>query len=379
MRILQLVTSTQRRGAEVFAAQLAEVLHGRGHHVSTLALQSRGHDTDLPFDTVSGPRFGPRALSRLVKESRSHDVVVAHGGSTLAPVAFAARVARRPFVYRNIGDPAYWAARRGARLRVGAPLRTAAHVMALYDSAAKFLVEHYGLDRRRVTVARNAVDPRRFTAKDPAATAAARTSLGIPSDARVVGYLGALSSEKRPGIALDLATSLEDVVVVVAGTGPLRDELERRTRDELGSLDGRVRLVGEVTEPTEVLAAMDVLIIPSRTEGIPGVLVEAALTGTPVVATDVGGVGETVRALGCGEAFAVDDLSGFVSGVRRVLDEPGSYLADRAVVIASHGLEAIADIWESVLTEVTTPDTVDLRHLRVVPAGHPRGHRLDGR
>ena len=59
--------------------------------------------------------------------------MVSHGGSTLAPVALCSRIARRPFVYRNIGDPVYWGQVRGANLRVGLPLRAASHVVALYD------------------------------------------------------------------------------------------------------------------------------------------------------------------------------------------------------------------------------------------------------
>src|SRR5690606_32508623 len=77
MRLLQVTSSTQRRGAEVFAAQLAEGLTAEGLTVTTVALS--GPDGPLGFDVIRTPRFDPRTVRELARRIRAHDVVLAHG------------------------------------------------------------------------------------------------------------------------------------------------------------------------------------------------------------------------------------------------------------------------------------------------------------
>lgn len=352
MRILQVTTTSRRRGAEVFASQLAEAMQDRGHEVVTVALEPPGARGPLGFAAVGNPRRQPAAWWRLVRLLRAADVAVAHGGSTLQPLALAAWVARRPFVYRNIGDPSYWGATRAAQMRVGLPLRRAAAVLALYDRARDYMVDRYGLDPAGVVVAPNAVDPSGFPMRTAATRAAARRSLGIGDDRVVLGYLGNLSAEKRPRWALETAEALTGSAVVIAGDGPLRGELEEQA-PRLGERDGTpaCRILGPVDDPAAFLAALDVLLLPSATEGIPGVLLEAALVGVPVVATDVGGVGEVVAAIGGGTA-PVGDLRGFVDMARRVAADPGGYAADRDAVLGRHGIDEVTDIFEGVLREI---------------------------
>ena len=86
-----------------------------------------------------------------------------------------------------------------------------------------------------------------------------------------------------------------------------------------GASSDMCRIIGQVVDPERFLSALDVLLLPSVTEGIPGVLLEAALVGVPTVATDVGGVADTMRTVDAGRCVAADDLSGFVTAVRSVL------------------------------------------------------------
>ena len=352
MRILQVTTTSRRRGAEVFASELARSLVGRGHTVSTAALETPAAHGPLDFDAVGNPRRRPASIRRLAELTSEADVALAHGGSTLQPVALAASLARRPFVYRNIGDPSFWGTARGASLRIGLPLRRAAAVLALYEGARDYMVRRYRLDPDRVTVAPNAVDPAGFPERTAESRERERERLGIHNNRVVLGYLGSLSSEKRPQWALDAAAAIPDSVLLVVGDGPLRSDLERGA-SRLGDRDGvpACRLVGAVERPDSFLAALDVLLLPSATEGIPGVLLEAALVGVPTVATDVGGVGEVVAAVG-GVTAPVDGKQEFIELVKQVGTDPAAHAADRQAVLSRYGIEAVTDTYEEVLLHV---------------------------
>lgn len=348
-----MVFSSRRRGAEVFASQLGDELIGRGHAISTISLEPRSDDYDLPFELLSTPGRGPRAIAELGRRARGHDVLIAHGGSTLLPVFAAAVLARRPFVYRNIGDPSYWGRTRAAQVRIGLPLRMAAQVIALYPGAAQYMNERYRIAHNRLTVAPNAVEVGRFAARTPSQRSAARAELGLGADQLVLGYLGNLSDEKRPDWAFKVLREIDTASLIIAGDGPLRTDLEQEARS-LGSR-GRApacQLLGSVADPQRFLAAIDVLLLPSATEGIPGVLVEAALVGVPTVATDVGGVRNTMEAMNAGRCVAPNDFAGFVSAVRAVSSDPDSFLPDRSVAIERHAIERVADVWEDVLHRI---------------------------
>src|SRR5690606_36249659 len=292
----------------------------------------------------------------------AHDVVLAHGGSTLQPVALAARRAGRPLVYRTIGDPRYWGTRPLARLRVGLPLRTAAHVVALYGGAAEYVRGRYGVAPSRVAVVPNAIEPDRFPLANAAPRARSRERLGLPGGVPLVGHLGALSPEKRPQEVLELATRIEGAHVVLAGDGPLRAELAARA-----SGLPTVHLLPVQTDPAAFLQAVDVLALASETEGVPAVVLEATLTGVPVVATDVGGVGETLLGIGAAPAVPSGCWDLFTEAVRRALAHPGEVVGDRDRVVAHHGLRHVVDRYAALLRGVAAGE--------VTPGAAPRSRR----
>lgn len=337
----------------MFADDLGRALARLDHDVTTASLQRSTDAAPLPAVILGDGRRDLGTWSALLGAIRAHDVTIAHGGPSLIPVAAASAAGGRPFVYRNIGDPTYWGDVPLATLRVGVPMRRAAGVVALYEGARDHLVRRYHLDPRRMTIASNAVDLRRFRRRDEASRRDARRSLGIHDDEPVVLYLGALSPEKQPDLAIDVATGVDSTVLLMAGTGPLHDEASRRAAEHGAA---RVRLLGSWDRPAELLTAADVLLITSRTEGVPGCLLEALAVGTPVVATDVGGVGEVLRSLGGGIPVAegpevVDDLR---TAVREILRRPLG-AADRLALASAHGIDAIAARYDGAITRALRP------------------------
>ena len=125
----------------------------------------------------------------------------------------------------------------------------------------------------------------------------------------LVGVVGRLSPEKGVDLFLracrELARRRVDFCAVVAGDGPEREHLEE-LRDALG-LGGQARFIGSVTAVQALYARLDLLVIPSRSEGLPNVLLEALRADVPVVATRVGAIPEVLEATRAGVLVAPGD------------------------------------------------------------------------
>lgn len=119
-----------------------------------------------------------------------------------------------------------------------------------------------------------------------------RASLGVPFGAPLIGVVGRLVPIKDHATLLAAMERLPGVHLAVIGDGELRSALESRSR-ELG-LGARVHFTGWWSEVPAALSDLDAVVLTSRNEGTPVALVEAAASGRPVVATDVGGVRSVV-------------------------------------------------------------------------------------
>jgi glycosyltransferase involved in cell wall biosynthesis len=351
--VLHVVTSTQRRGAENFAVDLAAAMGARGVPSNVVALTAGAGGDTLPVAAL-GPRpFALHTLRALRDRARPAALVVAHGSRTLPACALALAGTRVPFVYRSIGDPHAWAGGRLRRLRSRALLSRAGAVVALWPAAADAVRALYGVPTRVLHVIPNGVPAERCPPPDDGARAAARRRFGLPDDAPVVAVVGALAPEKRVGDAIAAVAALDGVHLLVAGDGPERNGLGRRA-DE--AAPGRVRFAGTLPGPGDALAAADVVALPSRTEGMPGVLIEAGLAGVAVVATDVGGVGAVVRDGQTGVLVAPEDVPGLAAGITRALGERERLgRAARERCLAEFEIGPVAERWITLTRGLAAP------------------------
>jgi glycosyltransferase involved in cell wall biosynthesis len=126
----------------------------------------------------------------------------------------------------------------------------------------------------------------------------ARHELGVGPGQGMIAYVGRLWEQKHPQMLVaTLAELVEhhpalDPVLVIAGDGPMRDEVASAA--EVCGMADRVRILGWRSDIPRVMAAADVLFLPSLWEGLPLTLVEAACMGTPAVATDIKGNREAI-------------------------------------------------------------------------------------
>jgi glycosyltransferase involved in cell wall biosynthesis len=130
-----------------------------------------------------------------------------------------------------------------------------------------------------------------------------------------------LAEPKNPFAILDVAERLrgEEITFEIAGGGKLEENV-REEIDERGLTN--VTLHGHVTDVPGFLSEVDVYFQPSLYEGLCITVLEAMATGLPVVASDVGGIGESVDHGESGFLYKPEDIDGFESGISKLARDP---------------------------------------------------------
>jgi glycosyltransferase involved in cell wall biosynthesis len=148
-----------------------------------------------------------------------------------------------------------------------------------------------------------------------------RSSFGLEPQHFVLACLGRLSREK--GVDVLLAAVREFVVenpemrVLIAGTGPEAGALARMA--SAPNLADSVRLLGWIPRPQQLMAAADLVVLPSRSEGLPNVALESYEVGTPVLATNVGAVSQVILEGQTGWVVQPNSVSALLDGLRRAV------------------------------------------------------------
>jgi glycosyltransferase involved in cell wall biosynthesis len=169
-------------------------------------------------------------------------------------------------------------------------------------------------------------------ALDPSATKRAadedirglRNELGISEHAPTVLGVFRLSQEKRPFVFIDvcarIAAAFPNLVVLLAGEGPQREEIERRVSER--GLSGVIRLLGRRDDVGVLYCITDMLLHTAALEAMPNVLLEAQALGVPVVAAATGAVPELVLHGKTGYLSAIDDIEGLAHRSIELLSDP---------------------------------------------------------
>ena len=200
-----------------------------------------------------------------------------------------------------------------------------------------------GVPAGRVTMTPNGRDPREFRPREP------QDAPAVP----LITFVGALTEGKRPDRFVAVIDALRrqgtDCRAQVVGDGPLRGALEEPARR------AGVELLGSRADVAELLRASDLMVFPSLPagEGMPGVLIEAGLSGLPVVATDVPGVRTIVEGDVTGIVVDVADVDAMVRAVATLVDDVelrhAMGRAARQRCLEQFSLAAVADRWLQVL------------------------------
>ena len=324
--VVQVCAPGRFGGLESVVALLARGLAGRGHFVRVVAFHGLAADDHCQtFDGLAAAgvevieiRSPPRsylAERRALAALLAHGSPIAHSHGYHADLVtrFASADASRGavstahgFTGGGLKNRAYeWAGRWAVRGFGG--------VIAVARPLTALLTES-GVARDRIHLVPNAFE----ATVEPLSRSAAREALGIPGEGVVVGWVGRLTQEKAPDLFVEAIGLVEGVDASIIGEGPMRASLEEAVR--AAGHSGRIRWHGGVANASRTFRAFDVLVLSSRTEGTPIVLLEAMSAGIPVVTTGVGGVPDVV---GPAEAVIVPagDAAAIARGIRLCLDD----------------------------------------------------------
>ena len=356
--VLHVIPTPLARGAQREARALADELDSpgvRAHRVLCLFDGPAEVTPDLNLGIRDGDDPGVgynwRAVPRLRSALASLDpvCVVAHGGEPLKYLVPAMVGHRRPLAYYAIGTYGASASRRSQVALWRALVNRVDAVAAEGDEVAEEMTRLLGVPASKVTMTPNGRDPDVFHPRVG----------GRVDDRPVVTFVGALTEGKRPTRFVEAVAGLRrrglDVRALLIGDGVLRPVVE-------GAAEAAgVEMLGSRADVAELLGRSDIMVFPSRPqgEGMPGVLIEAGLSGLPVVATDVPGVRTVIAEGHTGYVLDVDDLDGMVASLARLIEDPALRHtmgeAARVRCVEHFSVGAVGALWLRVLTPLLPP------------------------
>jgi len=350
--VIHLLPVDAARGAQSYASELRDAMNDASVQHRTLTLfRSRGgtlhpdSELDAPNGRLRALGFDPRAVFRLrrwLRDARPA-VVVAHGGEPLK-YAVLAGVPRSRLVYLKIGvadAQLVGVRRRFHTLMLGRP-----RAVVVVSRAAAREAAALGVDKGRIRLIVNGRDPARYRLAHLNA---------VP---RLV-FVGQLNPSKRPLRFVELVQALREhgcaLQASIAGDGPLLETVRNAGAD--------IEVLGTVTDVPTLLADSDVLVFTGEPpEGMPGVLIEAGMSGLPVVTTAVPGAEEVVEHAETGLVVPVDDFDALVTSTmmlivdgdkRRRMGRAARHRCEERFSLAS-GLTEWKQLFAEIIAECTS-------------------------
>jgi L-malate glycosyltransferase len=319
VKILQLVQKPQLRGAEMFAAQLATHLNQMGHE-ALLVFVFPG-EAALPFsgktfhlNGTASKRFFDRAAWRRLAEfinREKPDIIQANAGDTLKyAVSSKLRYGwKQPIVFRNASTISLYIKSLLPKLFNGFFFRYTDMVISVSKtSAADFKAVFPRFSRPVITIPIGIEEPGLENVTKP------DRKTGDPIN---IIHVGGFSFEKNHKGLVNIFQKLGEkgykVSLGLVGNGPLRPGIEKMVAEK--GFAENIKFYGFRNDAMVLIKQADILVLPSIIEGLPGVILEAFYCRTPVVAYNVGGIGEILLNGKTGALINKGDESAFADAI----------------------------------------------------------------
>jgi glycosyltransferase involved in cell wall biosynthesis len=328
VKIAHLLSGGEVAGGQLVALELARAARDAGHEPMFIApaagdFTERAAAEGFPVTVVRlGGALDPGSLLRLGRRLRAErvDILHTHTHFSLNVLGrLAGRLAgTRVVAHMHIANVFRSGRGRAPQIALdSATARLCAAIVAVSEATARSLLAQ-GYPAGRVRVVHNGV-------AEP--SAAPRRPAGLPADAQLVLLVGRLAPVKGQAELIDALALLRSTTayVLLAGKdierdGRYRADLERRAHE--AGVGDRVRFLGYREDVASLVAAADLVVLPSHDEGLPLVVLEAMAAGRPVVATAVGGTPELVVDGETGVLVPAGDVGGLAAALDALLADP---------------------------------------------------------
>lgn len=324
MRVLHTESSTGWGGQENRTLNELIAMRERGHELAVVSRPGARiieRAKEAGFETFAVDMRGAAdlpAIFRLrgVMKGFRADVVNSHSGRDTQLAGMAARsiLGKRPLVVRT----------RHLALPITSKFSYSVlpdHVVTVSKYVEHYLVEA-GIPAKQITTVSTGVDFARYDRSTIAGDL--RKELGLSADVPLIGTVAILRAKKGHADILDAVPAVlqrfPDAHFVFAGDGAQTANLKARIEAE--GLVGRVHLLGLRRDVTNVLASLDVFVLPTHQEALGTAFIEAGAMGLPTVATNVDGVPEVVQDGRTGLLVPVRDGKAIAEAVCRLLGDP---------------------------------------------------------
>jgi glycosyltransferase involved in cell wall biosynthesis len=333
MIVFQLIQKPQKRGAEIFAAQLSERLQKLGHKVVLISLFEGV--CDLPFSgeiihlnrPLSKRWFDISAWKKLAKLVRQYnpDVVQCNAGDTLKYAVLSKLIFgwNSSIIARNASTVSgYIKSKSTKKINEFLYSKTAA-IISVSEYSKNDLNQLFPATKNKSTVIPIGVE--NLIIHEVDWKEAPKASINII-------HVGGFTFEKNHKGLLNIwklfLKEQPNAILHLFGDGPLRNEIENAVA--LDGLQSTVIFYGWVANPHDYIAKADVLVLPSIIEGLPGVILEAMYCKTLVVANNVGGISEIVKPNETGFLAEKGDELGFATKMKQAIDLKTDTISNKA-------------------------------------------------
>lgn len=223
--------------------------------------------------------------------------------------------------------------------------RSADRVVCVSDSVAGFVAQNWADDAAKLEVIPNGIEIDCYPAESPARLG----DLGISQDRRMLICVGRLHKQKGLdwllNFAPELLRRLPEHDLLLVGDGPEQEALRKQAT--AAEIIDRVHFLGWRTDIPELLAASEMLLLPSRWEGMPNVLLEAMASKLPVLATRVEGVEQVLGELASAQMVEFGASDAFIERAASILADKATFSeTNRARIEAEFSLKTMIDRYE---------------------------------
>ncbi len=319
MKILQLIQKQQLRGAEVFAAQLSTHLVHAGHEVmivslgegtARLAFDGRMDSLHANFRNTFFDWKAWKKLALLIKEFQP-DIIQANAGDTLKYAILSKKIFRwkQPIIFRNASMVSSYINNKFSKSISAFLFRNVSHIISVSQHTKNDLVKYFRLEEKNITVVPIGIEMQQYNRLGS-------FDNGFINLVHVGGFSFEKNHEQLLGMFQKLFQQDNRFRLWLIGDGPLMDKI-KKTAVELG-LEEYIFFKGFISNPLDYIYSSDMLLLPSKIEGLPGVILEAFYCKIPVVAYNVGGIAELVKNNETGWLIEFGDETGFIHAVLKI-------------------------------------------------------------